>query len=740
MNDESRKFLKAYFGDDLTGVYVCDSTNWQPKPAATAKLNPNAGWYWCPARLSGLDAKGQRVVANAVSVHALVIDDVGTAAVTLAEFKWAVGAETPTTMLETSKDRFHAGYAIPGGVSPADWQALRARVPWVVDGTDCVHWWRLPGGINQKPENKGFRLGAPVYGTGGLGWLPKEPRYKVRAPKARKGPQPAPSPDAVRAILKHLDLKWDGKPDSGLRDEWVADLIGIKGALLEWPVEAYEIGRDFSGPDEGDFDRVWDSIDPKSAGWGSLEIRAKEKAASAMAGEAFDDGAGAPAAGAATGHPLVIDQTVVAQWISTRFHDTLRRNVDHGRWMEFDGMRWKVMHHDRGFELSREWAGMILDRKAAASATFHTGVEKMLRNNRWMLARETDFDADPWKAGVPSGTLDLRTGAVRAARAGDMISKQMAVDPAPTEACPRWLKFIREVSRGDAEVMFFLQQWAGYCLTGDASAEKLLFIYGPGGNGKSKYVDTLREMLGEYGVQGSREVFVRRAHSGHSTVIAKMAGSRMVTMSEVPADAQWDEALLKDASGGGTMSGRFMRQDEFTFPITFKLTGYGNHKPTFAGGVGPAIQRRFLFCEFLFVPKVADPALAAAFKAEMPGIMRWALNGLASWQSMGLTVPASMTAAAHAYFAEVDPIERWLAERCEKVPGAKTTTTDLFRSFTEWRIANREHGFETINAFGTAMRDGKGLTPYRDMNGRGFKDLSIKGGMTGAAFDDERKG
>src|SRR6186713_307627 len=147
MNDESRKFLKAYFGDDLTGVYVCDSTNWQPKPAATAKLNPNAGWYWCPARLSGLDAKGQRVVANAVSVHALVIDDVGTAAVTLAEFKWAVGAETPTTMLETSKDRFHAGYAIPGGVSPADWQALRARVPWVVDGTDCVHWWRLPGGI-----------------------------------------------------------------------------------------------------------------------------------------------------------------------------------------------------------------------------------------------------------------------------------------------------------------------------------------------------------------------------------------------------------------------------------------------------------------------------------------------------------------------------------------------------------------------------------------------------------------
>jgi putative DNA primase/helicase len=754
MNEESRKFLKAYFGDDLSGVYVCESPRFQPRLAATAKLNPANGWYWCPARLSGLSATGQRIAANAVSVHALVVDDIGTK-VDRDEFE--LFASAPRTMLETSAGNWQAGYRLEG-MTPEAWKALRARVPWATDGTDCIHWWRLPGGVNVKKG--GFPVGPVTWGEGSLVWLPAEPRYKVKAPKARRGPQPAENPQAVRDILRRIVLGWDGNENSGLRGEWMAGLHGIKGALLEWPEEAYEIGRDWSGPDEPDFDRVWESITPHSAGWGSLEIMAKGRAGPDMAGEAFDDGddmgllaaaaeaearAGAARSpGPAATEPLSAQQMLFARLIREEEAGRMLFNEDRGKWMEFGGKRWEARGHKMGFEKSVAMAALLPVPGKTSEAKFHSGVETFLRNHPAMLTAETAFDRDGLLAGVPSGTLSLRTGRVRAGAPGDMITKCLAVDPAAREDCPRWLKFIQEVTCSDLGMAWFLQQWAGYCLTGGSAEQKLLFLYGPGGNGKSVFVDILREMLGGYGVQASRDVFVKKTHAGHGTEIAKMSGSRLVTMSEVQASAQWDEALLKDASGGGTMTARFMRQDEFTFPVTFKLLGYGNHKPTFPGGVGPAIQRRFVFCEFMFRPKVADKDLTEKLRHEMPGILRWALNGLLDGArgqgSVGLIVPQTMQDATDAYFAEADPLERWMLERTKRDARAKTSTADLFKDWNEWRIANNEHVFDNITVFGATLKDAKGLVAYRTNSDRGFKGLRLEKRVgASAAFDDEEK-
>jgi putative DNA primase/helicase len=44
----------------------------------------------------------------------------------------------------------------------------------------------------------------------------------------------------------------------------------------------------------------------------------------------------------------------------------------------------------------------------------------------------------------------------------------------------------------------FLQQIAGYALTGDIREHTLFFIYGDGGTGKSTYVNTLTRIFGGY--------------------------------------------------------------------------------------------------------------------------------------------------------------------------------------------------------------------------------------------------
>ena len=50
---------------------------------------------------------------------------------------------------------------------------------------------------------------------------------------------------------------------------------------------------------------------------------------------------------------------------------------------------------------------------------------------------------------------------------------------------------IDEVFGGDLEMADYIQKIAGYCLTGDVSAECFFNLFGRGSNGKTKFLETL---------------------------------------------------------------------------------------------------------------------------------------------------------------------------------------------------------------------------------------------------------
>ena len=73
---------------------------------------------------------------------------------------------------------------------------------------------------------------------------------------------------------------------------------------------------------------------------------------------------------------------------------------------------------------------------------------------------------------------------LRAVDPADRITRLTAITPAARGTLtPLWQKFLRETFRG-AELIAFMQQWFGYCLTGDISEHALWFGFGAGGNGK----------------------------------------------------------------------------------------------------------------------------------------------------------------------------------------------------------------------------------------------------------------
>jgi putative DNA primase/helicase len=367
-----------------------------------------------------------------------------------------------------------------------------------------------------------------------------------------------------------------------------------------------------------------------------------------------------------------------------------------GKWLHWNGQYWEVNHCRLAFHWARELARELADNRGVKVRTkveatgFASGVEKFARCDPSVARTMNDFDSDPWLLGTPGGTVDLRTGVLRPGLQDDMISKTTLMTPATAaNGCPLWLGFLNDATGGDAELIHFLQQWCGYSLTGITREHALVFVYGPGGNGKSVFLNVVTTILKDYAVTAAMETFTASINDKHPTDLAMLAGARLVTSSETEEGRGWAEARIKALTGGDPISARFMRQDFFTYVPQFKLVVIGNHKPTLAN-VDDAARRRFNIVPFILKPAKPDHQLEGKLLAEAPAILQWMIEGCLDWQQNNLIRPQCVVDATAEYFSDQDLFHHWLDEACICEPGnmhRSEASSVLFKSWTEYAKA-----------------------------------------------------
>jgi putative DNA primase/helicase len=206
----------------------------------------------------------------------------------------------------------------------------------------------------------------------------------------------------------------------------------------------------------------------------------------------------------------------------------------------------------------------------------------------------------------------------------------------------------------------------GYLLVGDTTEQALHFLYGLGANGKSVFCEVLMSLLGDYAVGVSPDLIMMRRQSGIPNDIARLRGIRAAFMNETAQGARFDEAKLKDLTGGDTLTGRFLHAEFFNFSPTHRLVIRGNHKPAIYG-TDDGIWRRLRLLPFTVqIPtEERDRKLLTKLRNELPGILQWAVRGCGEWQRDGLNPPPIVTEAGRAYREESDVLGRFLAERCQ---------------------------------------------------------------------------
>ena len=296
-----------------------------------------------------------------------------------------------------------------------------------------------------------------------------------------------------------------------------------------------------------------------------------------------------------------------------------------------------------------------------------------------------DLDRDPWLLNVKNGTLDLRTGKLRCFDRDDLVTKQSTVSWNPAARCPRFLQFLDEIFLGDQDLIGFIKRVIGYILTGDVSEQVLFFFYGTGRNGKTTLVEIILALLGEFGIQAAPEILSLRKGEPHPTEQADLFGVRLAAAQEVKEGGSWDERAIKALTGGDTVRARRMRQDFFEFSPTHKFIVCANHKPV-VKGVDLGIWRRIKMVPLkATIPaEKCDAKLPEKLRAELPGILNWAIEGCQEWQKGGLASPPEVEAATSRYKAENDLVGRFLDDECEMIPSVREDSSRLYRAFLGW--------------------------------------------------------
>ena len=440
-----------------------------------------------------------------------------------------------------------------------------------------------------------------------------------------------------------------------------------------------------------------------------------------------------------------------------RFAKRNERNVRYchqwGKWLIWDGTRWKEDSSGEAHRLAKYTARQInaeaatipvepkgednkpshKDRlvawaKKSESKTALTAMLILAQNELDVSVTSDALDTNPWLFNCANGTIDLRSGELRPHNRADLITKSSPVIYDPQAAAPRWESFLERVLP-DAEMRSYVQRACGYTLTGSTEEQCLFFLYGNGKNGKSKFTYALEQLLGDYwGKTRAETLMQKRDQGGISNDVAALRSLRLCTVSEVNEGQRLNEALIKDLSGGDTLSARFLHQEFFSFRPNFKILMYGNHKPTIKG-TDEGIWRRIRLIPFLVTipPEERDPNLEKRFDAELSGILQWVVRGCLKWQEKGLQDPATVTDATQAYRQEMDNTEQFLSDRCTKEPDKEKECFVycgcLYDNYVEWCKVAGEHPY-SMRTFGDTMAK-KGYSKIRKNKGKQYLGIRL---------------
>ncbi|MEQ9106503.1 MAG: phage/plasmid primase, P4 family [Limnobacter sp.] len=439
--------------------------------------------------------------------------------------------------------------------------------------------------------------------------------------------------------------------------------------------------------------------------------------------------------------------------------DKVRYVPERKRWVLWDGTRWKRCGHSDVHALALETAKGIYDeardckteegRKRSTQWALGSQNERRIRSMINMASNAPDlvasigaFDTDPAKINCQNGVVDLKTGELIGHSSSELVMKLAPVNYLRHAKCPTFSKFLHSIFNGDVELIRWMQRAIGYTLTGLTNEQLFFLAYGTGANGKSTLFETILDVLGDYGRAAEFDTFLASDRSNTRVMegVAKLQGIRFALASETDSAKRFSEALVKQITGGDTVTGSFLYGASFEFRPDFKLWLLANHLP-FAKDGSHGFWRRVKVVPFArrFTKDEMDQTLRAKLMSEAEGIFAWCVRGAVSWfkrmeetgGQSGIGTCDAVDEATNVYRSDQDLLGQFIEDRLGEDKGNEVPAKVLYTAYEDWC---REAGEQTPCAqslFSKRLEE-RDILKKRKKSGVVYLDVRLNG-----HYDDE---
>ena len=428
------------------------------------------------------------------------------------------------------------------------------------------------------------------------------------------------------------------------------------------------------------------------------------------------------------------------------------------KWYIWDGQRWQVDNNGSAMRKAEmvvkdlynlaSKAGCKADREDITKFAHLTDSRKGLSNmlaiaaNRATFAITSDkLDANLWVLGCENYTIDLTDCMPYEPKREDLITKSNGIKFDFDAECPLWINFLNQIFNNDNELVAYIQRAVGYSLTGTQKEQVFFMGYGEGSNGKTVFTTILMALLGEYAQKADFSTFLHQGERKIRNDLAALAGARVIVASEAKEGAKFSLDVIKDWTGGGKVTCRYLFGEYFTYVPEGKLWIETNPKPIITEQTFAAWRRVQAIPFSVTIPKEEqDRDLIDKLRMELPGILNWALEGLAEYHGIGLATPEIVKAAVEEYRKENDSLTCFISECCEFDKLKTCTNKELYEM--AYKAFCGMSGMEPLSQplFSkqlNKMFENKGVKSKRSKHGMAWIGIDLNGEWKGCRVQDE---
>jgi P4 family phage/plasmid primase-like protien len=319
-----------------------------------------------------------------------------------------------------------------------------------------------------------------------------------------------------------------------------------------------------------------------------------------------------------------------------------------GGWMRWDTTHWTeadtaelrsrvytILEHADYMRPIKE-KGVVVDFERTAWEPNKRKVSDVMEAMAAIGYLSTDFDPPAWIAhsadaheviSCTNGLLDLstRTPDEHTPALFNVVSVPFDYQPDAAEPAA-WLDFLKSVWGDDADSIALLQEYMGYVLSGRTDMQKMLLLIGPTRSGKGTIARILTALIGKGHVAGPT-----LASLGTNFALSPLLGKPLAIISDArlgsnPTNVVVERLLSITGEDMLTVDRKF--RDPWSGKLPTRFVILSNELPKFRDSSG-AIANRMLILQMVksFLGE-EDRTLDERLRAELPGILLWALDGL----------------------------------------------------------------------------------------------------------------